>query len=404
MSGTPRVLMANWSTRRAGGAERYLEQSIAALCAHGIPVALWAEADLPADRPPIALGGAVPGWVGAPALADARRWGPTLVVVHGVRDPAAVAALRAIAPAAFVSHNYLGTCISGSKTHKSLTPRACTRTLGWACLAHYYPNHCGGWDPRTMVRLFRANREALAGMRAAPGAIALSAHMAGELSRHGIARERIELVPPSVDPIDATPAPAPRAGEPWRLLFVGRLDQLKGAAVLLDALPLASASLARPLSLTIMGDGPARDELEARAAVLARAHPGVSVEHAGWIADARATHATFARHHLLVMPSLWPEPFGLVGLEAGAAGVPTVAFDSGGIPDWLEDGVGGVLVRDHPRTSQALARGVARALRDAVTWRRLGDGARAAADAHAFPRFAARMAEAVRRLSAAGAP
>jgi glycosyltransferase involved in cell wall biosynthesis len=251
-----------------------------------------------------------------------------------------------------------------------------------------------------MARLYRANRAILARLRDARGVIALSSHMADEMARHGIAPERIHVVPPSIDRVDGSAPSPPVGGEPWRLLFVARLDALKGAAVLLDALPHAARALSRPLTLTVVGDGPDRELVEARAAELARGDADVRVEHVGWVADASALRAIFARHHLLVMPSLSPEPFGLVGLEAGAAGVPTVAFDSGGIPDWLTDGVGGVLVRERARSMRSLAAGIARALSDDTLWRRLGTGARAAAEAHSFARFADGMAAAVRRLAA----
>ena len=46
---------------------------------------------------------------------------------------------------------------------------------------------------------------------------------------------------------------------------------------------------------------------------------------------------------LLVVPSVWPEPFGLVGPEAAHHGVPSAAFAVGGIPEWLVDGVSGHL-------------------------------------------------------------
>ncbi|MGA2164548.1 MAG: glycosyltransferase, partial [Solirubrobacteraceae bacterium] len=55
------------------------------------------------------------------------------------------------------------------------------------------------------------------------------------------------------------------------------------------------------------------------------------------------------------IPSLWPEPFGLVGIEALAAGRPVVASLTGGIPDWLQDGVTGIGVRPGDVRGLALA-------------------------------------------------
>jgi glycosyltransferase involved in cell wall biosynthesis len=57
---------------------------------------------------------------------------------------------------------------------------------------------------------------------------------------------------------------------------------------------------------------------------------------------------------------VWPEPFGLVGLEAGSQGVPAIAFDVGGIGEWLKDGDNGRLVPGNPPRSRELG--------DALVW------------------------------------
>jgi glycosyltransferase involved in cell wall biosynthesis len=64
------------------------------------------------------------------------------------------------------------------------------------------------------------------------------------------------------------------------------------------------------------------------------------------------------------MPSLWPEPLGLSGLEALQLGTPVVAFATGGIPEWLEDGVDGYLAPADPPTAEGLASAIVKALND----------------------------------------
>jgi glycosyltransferase involved in cell wall biosynthesis len=112
--------------------------------------------------------------------------------------------------------------------------------------------------------------------------------------------------------------------------------------MLIDAVRRAAAKLGRPIRLTMMGDGPARGEWEARARSL-----NVPCTFTGWIrGDDRWKALRTAS--VVALPSVWPEPFGLVGLEAGALGVPAIAFGSGGITEWLRPSVNGVVVPSPP--------------------------------------------------------
>ena len=79
---------------------------------------------------------------------------------------------------------------------------------------------------------------------------------------------------------------------------------------------------------------------------------------------------------LLVVPSTWPEPFGLIGPEAGLHRLPAAAFAVGGIPEWLSDGVNGRLAPGDPPSAAGLARAIVECVRDPAELARLRNGAR----------------------------
>ncbi len=158
--------------------------------------------------------------------------------------------------------------------------------------------------------------------------------MAKEYARHGAPRERLATLPlfPSL-PI-AAPGVEPRD----TILFLGRMTTLKGGDVLVRAVGRVASDLGRPLRLVMAGDGPQRAAWH-RLAIRER----VAAEFPGWL-NASGRLAAMAQASVLAVPSIWPEPFGLVGLEAAARGVPAVAFDTGGISQWLRHDVSGLLV------------------------------------------------------------
>jgi len=156
------------------------------------------------------------------------------------------------------------------------------------------------------------------------------------------------------------------------------MDRLKGGLTLLHALPIVRARVKQPLRVTFVGEGPERNVWRRRASVIAAHDSGLTIEFPGWLESA-TLDATLARSDLLVVPSLWPEPFGMVGIEAGLRGVPAVAFDVGGIGEWLSDGENGYLVPGNPPTASALAEAIVKFLVDDAARERLCVGARDAA-------------------------
>jgi glycosyltransferase involved in cell wall biosynthesis len=187
---------------------------------------------------------------------------------------------------------------------------------------------------------------------------------------------RCEVAPMPVEADLFTPAPA---GQPRsRLLFVGRLTRQKGV----DALFRAMARMRHPARLVIMGEGPERPALVALADALGIAE---RVEWRGQVSQ-RELATMYRMARALVVPSTG-EGLGLVAVEAHLSGTPVVAFDSGGLPDVVRDGVDGLLVP--PGDEEALAAALDRVLDDPHEADRLGAAGRADALARFTPRAVA---------------
>jgi glycosyltransferase involved in cell wall biosynthesis len=142
------------------------------------------------------------------------------------------------------------------------------------------------------------------------------------------------------DPPPATPWPGGR-----RLLFAGRLSAAKGLSTLLRAL----AAMRVRAELEVCGDGWWQSDARQ---LVGRLGLDDRVAFNGWLSRRDLAEA-FRRATVVVVPSHWPEPFGLVGLEAMAHGRPVVGTHTGGIPEWLSEDVIGRLVP--PGDVEALA-------------------------------------------------
>jgi glycosyltransferase involved in cell wall biosynthesis len=367
-----RVLVVNHHARPVGGVETYLRTVLPLLARRVRGVALLTRegGDPGPDGVPV---GGVP-WLSRAAdtpgaiAAAAAHWRPDVVYTHGLGPPEYEAELAAKFPTALFMHNYGGLCASGTKCHTVPAVRPCGRRLGPACLALWMPRGCGGRNPLTAVRMYRQERRRLRSFHACRAVVVASRHMRAAMIQNGVPPDRVHHLPypTPTDPDSAPPAPKSFTG---RVLFVGRITAPKGWAHLLDALPRAAADLRRPLTLVVAGDGPDRAACEAECR-----RRGLPAEFLGWVDPARRT-AEMRAADLLAVPSVWPEPFGLVGVEAGCVGLPSVGYAVGGIPDWLEAGVSGETAPGENPDSRGLSAAIVRALADPAHWQRLRVGA-----------------------------
>jgi glycosyltransferase involved in cell wall biosynthesis len=150
------------------------------------------------------------------------------------------------------------------------------------------------------------------------------------------------------------------------ILFCGRLVSGKGPAVLVRALPAVQGDW----RLKVAGDGPQRNQL---GELVRRLGLETRVEFLG-VVDRSDMGRLYHEATTVVVPSLWPEPLGLVGLEAFSYARPVIGSAVGGITDWLIDNETGLLVS--PGDSAQLADRINCLLADPELAKRLGRAGR----------------------------
>lgn len=369
-----RILAATIHRSIVGGVETYLAELLPALQAAGHELALLHENPLIVGRDQV--DGAIPNlpaWCArdieaAVLLKQIEDWQPSIVYSHGLESPELEQALLEHFPVVLYAHNYHGTCISGTKRLGFPWPQPCDRIFGPLCLLHHLPQRCGGLSPVTMVRHYQQQQHRHQLLPHYRAVLVASTHMQREYLRHGVPTERahwVPLFPPGSTPLKAPPEPRPCSRT---VLMIGRLTDLKGGQLLLRAVHYASWKL-EGLKLIVAGEGPELGPMKSLASRL-----GIHAEFFGWV-DPIQRNRLLREADVLAVPSTWPEPFGLVGIEAGCVGLPAVAFGVGGIVDWLKPGISGELAAGTIPTAHTLGNALVRALENPEHLTRLRQGA-----------------------------
>ena len=290
-------------------------------------------------------------------LGDALSSLPEVIHVHQFDDPDVLASMRLSAPVVISSHGYTA-CTS--KVHHFGPGEECTRAHGLGCVPNLVARGCAHThNPRLLPSSYRRATRGLEAFRRAELAISYSSAVDRHLSVNGVTRRM-------VIPLFTTIVPRTGSGHDTRrrVVFAGRIVPSKGVEVLMHAARAVDAEF------VICGDG---RRLDAMRRLARRLGVRERVCFKGWLGADELAHE-LAEASVVVMPSVWPEPFGLVGIEALAAGRPVVASSTGGVGDWLEDGVSGLCVR--PGDAPALARALNELLADPARQRTMGAAGR----------------------------
>jgi glycosyltransferase involved in cell wall biosynthesis len=371
-SGPRSVLVGVPRWTRDGGVSAHVQTSARILARHGLDVRVFAaRIEAPEDAPGITVYRCADLFKSdapmAQRIGHALAFGPDIIHLHQVDVPDLAREMRTIAPVVVSAHNYPACSAGGYYFHPG---RDCTRAHGPGCIVHLLAQGCGRRrNPKSLPTRYKNASHRTETLNIADLVVSYSSAVDRHLAANGLLRRKIV-------PISATVNPRPAAGHAngRRVVFAGRLVQEKGVDVLIRAARKVDAEF------IICGDGRLRDALSKLAR---RCGVDRRVTFKGWLSPAQLAQE-LATASVVVMPSLWPEPFGLVGIEALAAGRPVIASASGGVEDWLDDGVSGLCVE--PGDADALARALNELLADPERQRTMGMAGREAVSARFSPK------------------
>lgn len=342
-----------------GGLEQILFDSIRGLARMG-----WQQGLLHTSAVPDLRFTEVTDWVSTDR-AEVERFQPDLILVHKFDDVDYLNELASRYPLVMMVHDHDLVCPRRYK-YFPISKRVCEHPAGANCLAHLcmvQKSEPGSLLPVKLASLGNHLKRMRAQQNFA-GYIVGSEWMKNSLAINGFPESKIAIIPPipaSLSHVRTIPLPSSPS-----ILFVGQLIRGKGVDLFLDAL----ASLKGEWTAEIVGEGNGREALELQAINLGIAN---RVNFRGWIdhaqLDALYENATFS-----VVPSRWPEPFGMVGIEAMARGRAVIGFGVGGIPDWLTDGESGFLIAE--QDADAMRAAMARLLDNPELNSQLAAGAR----------------------------
>ena len=294
-----------------GGSESAMERYLPALERAGMRVRVLARRvtdperfGVPARAVPWGDENAEPSSAAADEIArEIRDDDIDTVLCSNVFDSAVLDAARRARRCVVHVRDHRVFCPNGDRLFPSFS-HPCESAMGGACLVNSLLHGCVfGPRPRTLKRLRARERTAVATRNCD----------AFVVSSDGSVAERI------------APPPAQRS-----LLFAGRIVPSKG----LRSLVRAIGRIAPENRPALRVGGRATSELGQCAQLAARLN--VRFDVLGWC-DGDALLRAIDDVHAVVLPSLWPEPYGLLGAEAQARGRPAVAYAVGGIPEWVGD-------------------------------------------------------------------
>ena len=286
--------------------------------------------------------------------------------VHSLSEPKVLEQLFALAPVVRKMADPRMVCPGNGKFWLK-SEVICVKPMGLHCLLHAYTQKCCNRHPKRLIKAFASARyEMMHASRKYAKILANSSYSQELLLEMGVPADKIKVLWnfTAERPMDGC-----RGEGSTNIIYIGRLSRTKGVHFLIRAFGQVLDEFPEA-RLKILGDGIDGNYFRELTKELDLEK---SVEFLGW-ADRALVTAELQTARVMAFPSIYPEAFGISGLEAMVHGKPVVGFDVGGVGDWLKHEKNGILVE--PKNTRGLADGLKQVLRDPDLAERMGRAGR----------------------------
>jgi glycosyltransferase involved in cell wall biosynthesis len=302
-------------------------------------------------------------------------YNPDVIYIHLLSNLSILAfIIKSGIPVIRMFHEYSSLCLRKSREY--LPGKRCKRALGWGCF--FWGCIFGNPRPGSFLPRYsslRVKLKELALYRKVNLSVVASKYMASVLIKNDFQKNKIAIIPYftninkefiySQTSIQSETVLF-KASFQRTLLFSGQVIKPKGLQLLVSALPLIDPKY----HLVVVGDG---DYMGVIKELANKLNLKDRIKFKGWVRH-EEIYMTYLEADIVIVPSIWDEPFGLVGIEAMICGKPVISFHVGGVSEWLYHELNGLIVEN--QSPQGIAAAINHLLSDDIKMQNMGREAR----------------------------